>query len=110
MMEFTTEEVRMLLDDGYFAAFMGDIREGDLVAIPPVMRTSLFASESHPPTVQTFEVQRLIDHRSTEMDDEGNVSSHRVMVFIGIDLEGLPRHKSYGATYNCFIKREGEVK
>ncbi len=38
MMDFTKEEIRLLLGMDYHPGFMLDICEGDLVAIPPVTR------------------------------------------------------------------------
>ncbi len=60
MMDFTNEEIRMLLGDGYHPGFMLDVEEGDLVAIPPVTRIALNGETA---TVKTIRVQRLITLR-----------------------------------------------
>ena len=99
MMNFTDEELDLLVADGYFPAYMMDVREGDLVAIPPVMR---YDNKK----VQTVIVTRLMVQPSDYTDDNGRLRQHTVIVFIGNDLDGRPHHLSYGGTYPCFIKRE----
>lgn len=108
MLDFTNEEIVMLVEDGYTAGYMMDIREGDLIAIAPVMRTNF---EGGIVPVKSLTVQRIMhlrsDYRDTETDE---LVEHTVIVFIGIDLDGLPQHCSYGNTYPCFIKREEQQK
>ncbi len=104
MMDFTKEETRLLLDDGYRPGFMLDISEGDLVAIPPVTRHSF---NGEPARVKTLRVERIIllHQRNYDMDSDDFIENN-VVVFIGNDLDGLPEHCAYGNTYGCFIKTQ----
>ena len=104
-MNFTKDELIMLIDDGYKPGFMIDIREDDLVAIPPIVRTHYADGEMIP--VKTLVVQRIIKQDASYWDEESDaIKPHIVVVFIGIDLDNLPEHCAYGSTYPCFIKRE----
>ncbi len=104
MMDFTKEEIRLLLGMGYHPGFMLDICEGDLVAIPPVTRLS-FNGETA--TVKTLRVERLINlHKENYDMDSASIIEQNVIIFIGLDLDGLPEHCAYGNTYGCFIKTE----
>lgn len=98
MMSFTDAELDMLVSDGYEPGYMMDIREGDLVAIPPVIR---FDDQK----VITVVVTRLMPTNGDYMDESGAMVRNTVMVFIGNDLDGRPHHLSYGGTYPCFLKR-----
>ena len=104
MMEFTTEELQMLVGSGYEAGYMGDVREGDMVAIPPSFRTRL--GNEPPPTVKTLVVQRIFRVQSDYYDEAGGLVRNVVINFIGVDLDNLPQHCAYGSTYPCFILRE----
>jgi hypothetical protein len=95
---FTDSELDMLVSDGYSPGYMMDVQEGDLVAIRPVTRYG-------DKTVMTVVVQRLMTVSADYRDDEGRLVPHRVIVFIGADLDGRPHHLSYGNTYPCFYKR-----
>jgi hypothetical protein len=107
-MKFTNEETQLLMEDGYKPGYMGDIREGDLVAIPPVSRTS-FAGEIHP--VKTIVVDRLMKQDASYFDPDENEQVQNVVInFIGFNLDNLPEHLSYGSMYPCFYKREEEQK
>lgn len=100
MMSFTDAELDMLTADGYTPGYMMDVREGDLVAIPPVMRLD-------DKKVQTIVITRLMMVDGSYWDDrQGGIVPHRVIDFIGTDLDGRPHHMSYGNTYPCFIKRD----
>ena len=100
MMNFTDTELDLLVADGYQPGYMIDIREGDLVAIPPVTRF-----DDKP--VQTIVVTRLMVVDASYWDERKNgIVPHRVIDFIGTDLDGRPHHLSYGNTYPCFFKRE----
>lgn len=103
-MEFTIEETDLLVQDGFVCGWMGDIQEGDIVAIPPVSRTT-FGGEPRP--VKTFVIQRLLpkfDGSYWDPDEDGMI--HNVVVhFIGLDLDGRPSSESYGSTYPIFYKR-----
>lgn len=103
VMEFTTDEMQMLSGDGYVAGYIEDIREGDLVAIPPVMRTSAFGD---PQGVKTLMVERVVPRDASYTDEDGGFVRHVVISFIGRDIDGLPRHQSYGNSYPCMFKRE----
>jgi hypothetical protein len=106
MMDFTKEEIRLLLGMDYHPGFMLDIREGDLVAIPPVTRHPVNGETA---LIQTFRVKRLITlHKESYDMDSDNVVEYYVVIFIGTDLDGLPHHCSYGNTYGCFIRTENE--
>ncbi len=106
MMDFTKEEIRLLLGMGYHPGFMLDICEGDLVAIPPVTRHPV---DGETALVRTLRVQRLIFLRQTNYEFESDeVVDYSVVVFIGTDLDEIPHHCSYGNTYGCFIKTEDE--
>lgn len=91
-MDFTDAELDLLVGDGFEVAYMGDIKLNDLVAIPPVIRSDLGGGSKTVKTVVVTRIRCVGD----------------VMVFIGTDLDGRPHHMSYGNTYPCFIKREGE--
>jgi hypothetical protein len=106
MMDFTKEEIRLLLGNGYHPAFMMDVTEGNLVAIPPVSRNTINGEAA---LVKTLRVERLMNFRKQNYDfDNDRFVEHDVVIFIGIDLDGLPEHCSYGNTYGCFIKTEDE--
>jgi hypothetical protein len=102
IMEFSSEETIMLMADGYEPGFMMDIQEGDLVAIPPVTRTS-FDGEIKP--VKTLTVKRVVPQDASYADENDEIVAHTVINFIGITIDNLPEHCSYGCTYPCFIKR-----
>lgn len=105
MLDFTEDELILLVQDGYKPGYMMDIREGDLIAIPPVSRIRF--SESEPkPSVKTLVVQRVMSLDASYVDDSKKFIQHTVITFIGINVNNLPEHCSYGNTYPCFIKRE----
>lgn len=108
MLDFTQEETALLVADGYMPGWMMDIREGDLIAIAPVVRTNFADGSPVPP--KTLTVARVIrsDASYTEYDHETHeerLVPHTVINFIGISLDNLPEHCAYGNTYPCFIKR-----
>lgn len=100
-MTFTDSELDMLVSDGYVPGYMMDVQEGDLVAIPPVMRYD-------DRKVLSVVVQRLMAVAADYHSDDGRLVPHRVINFIGLDLDGRPHHLSYGNTYPCFYKRAAE--
>jgi hypothetical protein len=107
MLEFTNDEIVMLVEDGYEPGFMMDIREGDLVAIPPIMRTNF---EGVPNPVRTLVIQRIMPVDSSYHDmDTDELVRNVVIHFIGMTLENLPQHCTYGSTYPCFFKRPQEA-
>jgi hypothetical protein len=105
LMEFTQEEAMMLTADGFEPGFMMDIREDDLVAIPPVSRFTIKENEA-PATVKTVVVKRKLTVDGTYMDENDEIVPNRIVTFIGNDLDGIPGHYSFGHTYPCFFKRE----
>jgi len=96
---FMSEEITMLVQDGFSPGYMMDIQVGDLIAIPPVSRTPIFGDERDGDRhkVQTFFINRVESHE--EEDGSG------VIMFIGTDVFDLPRHNQYGYFYPCMIKR-----
>lgn len=103
MLDFTQDELTLLIQDGYEPGFMMDIREGDLIAIPPIMRTNIEGLNN---TIKTLVVKRVIKSDSSYYDsDKDEIIPHTVINFIGITLDNLPEHCMYGNTYPCFIKR-----
>lgn len=108
IMEFSAAEIRMLLDDGYSPDYIGSIREGDLVAIPPVSRTPIYGDErdGDKHKVRTFTIKSIVKSDASFYEPrEDLVIQNTVVNFIGVDIDGLPRHESYSSIYHCFIKR-----
>lgn len=102
-MNFTREETGLLVQDGYEPGFLMDIQEGDLVAIPPVTRSNFDGSIA---PIKSLVVKRMMKIDASYSDPEtGEFTRNIVIKFIGIDLDGLPVHCSYGSTYPCFYKR-----
>lgn len=105
MLNFTTDEIDLLVADGFIASFMRDIRVGDLVAIPPVTRESW---TGEPRAVESLRIQRILQELDDDLDEHGNdISPHFVLNFIGLDIDDRPIHKAFGHTYPCFIKKGG---
>lgn len=98
-MNFTDEELDLLTADGYVPGYFMDIREGDLVAIPPVTRHDN-------KTVTTVVIERLMTVQADYNNEDGQLVRNQVLNLIGRDLDGRPLHLTYGNTYPCFIKRE----
>lgn len=97
MEDFTQEQTQMLMAGGFHAAWMKELQQGDEVAIGgcayPVHELRQYVVASLEPDI-------VGDH-----DERGYVRSTRELVrFIGIDLDGLPHHETFGGTYPCFIK------
>jgi len=100
----TQEETALLMENGYTPGYMMDVQEGDLVAIAPAMRTSF---DGKPNPVKTLVVKRIMNNDASYYNpDKDEVVPHRVINFIGFNLDNLPEHCSYGHTYPCFYKRE----
>jgi len=103
MTDFTMEETSMLVEDGYQPGFMLDVREGDLVAIAPGIRSN-FDGTTRP--IKTLTVQRLLILNNSYYDYESDEMIENVVIkFIGINLDGLPEHCAYSNVYPCFIKK-----
>lgn len=90
MMTFTPNEAIALQEEGFFAAWMKDVREGDMIAIPPVSRFSEINDE-----VQWVYVTRLRNVKA----------SSSVVTVIGITLDGYEIHHAYGDSYPVSILR-----
>lgn len=104
MLDFTKEELMLLTQDGYKPGFMMDIREGDLIAIPPVWRSQF---DGTPIPIKSLTIERILELVTQDYDEVNDrVIHHTVVVFIGRDLDGLPEHCSYGNTYPVLIKRQ----
>ena len=101
MIDFTEDEITLLVQDGYTPGFMGEIKEGYLVAIPPVMRSSFDGTTN---TVKTYVITKLMKVNAPYMDPSEGYVPHEIINFIGIDLNNLPKHGAYGNDYPCFYK------
>jgi hypothetical protein len=108
-MEFTTDEISMLVSDGYFPSWMKDIQEGDLVAIAPVFREPIYGDPEKDGDRHKVRTLRVQSHFLTDAayhdEDTDELVPSTIISFIGIDLDGLPRHQSFSSSYPCFIKR-----
>jgi len=89
IMKVTAEESVMLSGAGYEPGYIGDIREGDEIAIPSISR---FGDDDQ--GLHMLTVRRIL---------QPSPSIHGVVSFTADSPEGL-NHWSYGVAYPAWIK------
>lgn len=93
MIAFNVEEAQALMEAGFHHAWMRDVEEGDMIAIPPVSRYS--SLDEH------REIQWVYVTRIRDVYPGSNI----VRTIIGTTLEGHEVHHSYGDSYPVSILR-----
>lgn len=94
------EEIKELLEYGFRAAWMMDLKIGDIFAGPRMF-------EFDPPR-ELYVVERIVRVGSGPIydpTDEDDVRENYVMGLIVTDAQGLERHLAYGHSHEIYIWR-----
>lgn len=103
MHEMTTEEV-LDLPVGFEPAFMGDVKEGDIIILKRFVSNQKYGEDYFSgDRVLMYAVDRRI--QGDQYKDEQDGHSNRVDNFILYDDMDLPCHWSCSWIYPCFIYR-----
>lgn len=105
-MDFELEERKMITELGFIPGWLGDVKEGDEVIIPSVMRSNLDGTVNLP---RIRHVERINPTAVPDHDEDGNTIGVNIVIgFVFRDEDGIPEIKSYGSSYPCYYRRIGE--
>lgn len=95
--ESEAEEIRGLMDSGFKAAWIKDLKVGDIFAGPVITR-------SEGPR-KLFVVERILNLDGSYWGEDERMHENVVVNMIVTDEDGIERHLSYGHTHNVYIWR-----
>lgn len=102
LMNHTTEESFDLVASGFMPGYVGDLKEGDVFSIAPVMRKVIVSGEPDR-TPMMYCVDQVRPVEASYTDDVGQYHHNVVVNMIAWDELNLPVHLSYGSTYPVYI-------